>query len=246
VLRLPAIPRRRIERAPAGVGLVEDQAQRVEVGLRRRRPAVELLGCHVGRRAHHLGGAAVLRPHREAEVGDARAAFAIDHHVRGLEIAMDDTAIVRRGEPGAELARHLVGLGPRQSADALQERREVFAVDILHRQEELAAHLADVVDAADVGVRDLARVPHLAAEALEHVGPLGECSAEELERHRLRELEVVGAVDLAHAAAAEEPDHPVASGEHLAGLERGAPEAPRGVEPADRGGRAGPRPGPPG
>ena len=234
VLRLPAVPGRRLERALARVGLVEDQAQRVEIGLRRGGAAVELLGRHVGGRAHDLGRTAFRGPHGEAEVGDAHAPLAVDHHVRGLQVAMDDAAVVRRGEPCAELAGDLVGLGARQPADALQERRQVLAVHVLHGQVELAVHQADVVDAADVGVGDLARVPHLAPEALEHVRAVGERTAQELERHGLRELEVIGAVDVAHAAAAEEPDHAVAAGQHLAGLERGAAEAARGIEPADR------------
>ncbi len=38
---------------------------------------------------------------------------------------------------------------------------------------------------------------------------------EELQGHALAELEIVGAVDLAHRAAAEHADHPVTAGEHL-------------------------------
>ncbi len=45
----------------------------------------------------------------------------------------------------------------------------------------------------------------------------GSCSTvarQELQRDRLAELQVVGAIDLAHAAAAEQADHAVAAGEH--------------------------------
>ena len=58
----------------------------------------------------------------------------------------------------------------------------------------------------------------------------GEPRGQELQRDRLAELEVVGAVDLAHAAAAEQADDPVALREHRAGQEvprcrsRGRPE----------------------
>ena len=41
-------------------------------------------------------------------------------------------------------------------------------------------------------------------------------SRQELERHRLAELQVVGAVDLAHAAAAEQPADAIASRQHRA------------------------------
>ncbi|MDA2936778.1 hypothetical protein MYX75_00740 [Acidobacteria bacterium AH-259-A15] len=54
---------------------------------------------------------------------------------------------------------------------------------------------------------------------------------QELQRHGLAELEVVGAVDLAHPAAAEEPDHPVAPGQHGArGVKRASRDGWEGVE----------------
>ena len=50
----------------------------------------------------------------------------------------------------------------------------------------------------------------------------GSCSTaarQELQRHRLTELQIVGAIDLTHAAAAEEADHPVPARQHGAGQE---------------------------
>ena len=67
--------------------------------------------------------------------------------------------VVGRGQTGAELPRDLHRLVLRQAADAAQQRRQVLAVDVLHREEVLAVDLADVVDAADVGVGDLAARP---------------------------------------------------------------------------------------
>ena len=58
----------------------------------------------------------------------------------------------------------------RQPADAAQQRRQILAVDVLHREEELAVELADVVDAADVRVRDLPRRPHFVVELREPHG----------------------------------------------------------------------------
>ena len=65
---------------------------------------------------------------------------------------MQDPLLVRRGQPRAELPGHLHGLVLRQAADPAQQRREILAVDVLHRQEVLAVHLVHVVDPADVGV----------------------------------------------------------------------------------------------
>ncbi len=79
-----------------------------------------------------------------------------------------------------------------------------------------AAGLADVVDAADVGVRHLSGVPHFRMEALEESGVLLQLPGEELERHRLAELQVVRAIDLAHAAPPEQTRDAVAVGQDLA------------------------------
>src|SRR3990172_7317101 len=70
---------------------------------------------------------------------------------------------------------------------------------------------------AEAGIRPLPRDPHLAEEALEALTALFELLGQELERHRVLELEVVGAVDLDHAAPAEEAEDAVALGHHGAG-----------------------------
>ena len=149
-----------------GEELVEHEAERVDVAPDRRALARELLGRHVGRRARDLRAAARRRRRdREAEVGDPHAAAAVEHDVGGLQVAVQDAPVVRRGEPGAELPRDLERLVRRQPADAPQQRGEVLAVHVLHREEVLAVDLADVVDAADVGVRDLPRDADLGVEA---------------------------------------------------------------------------------
>ena len=47
--------------------------------------------------------------------------------------------------------------------------REILAIHVLHRKERGAVHFADVVNAADVGMRDLARDAHFVVEASERV-----------------------------------------------------------------------------
>ena len=68
----------------------------------------------------------------------------------------------------------------------------------------MSLDLADVVDAADVRMRDLARDPDLGVESGEPIGLVRHRVGQELERDGLAELEVVRAVDLAHAAAPEQ------------------------------------------
>ena len=123
----------------------------------------------------------------QAEVGDADAAVRVEHHVGRLEIAVQHAAVVRRGKAGADLPRDLGGPLFREAPDALQQPGQIFPVDELHRQEHAAVVLADVVDAADVGVRHLARDPHFVVELGEPLRVLGDGRRQELQRDVLPE-----------------------------------------------------------
>src|SRR5438552_15318802 len=76
--------------------------------------------------------------------------------------------------------------------------------------------LADVEDAADIRVRDLARDADLGEKSLAPHGIGGERARQEFQRDRSAELEVVGAVHLAHPAATEQPDDAISPGDHTA------------------------------
>ena len=123
---------------------------------------------------------------------------------------MDHAALVRGGDAGAELARDVDRLVRRQAPDAAQQRRQVLAVDVFHGEKAAAVGVAQVVEAADVLVRHLAREAQLGVELGEARGVGGDAGGQELEGDRLLEREVFGAVDLAHAAAAEQRHQPVA------------------------------------
>ena len=134
------------------------------------------------------------------------SAAAVEHDVGRLEVAVQHALVVRGRQAGAQLPRDLDRLVRRQPADAAEQGGEVLAVDVLHRQEVLAVGLADVVDAADVGVRDLPRdAAPRRGNAAQRARVGAQRLGQELQRHRLAEREVVGAVDLAHAAPPERP-----------------------------------------
>ena len=99
----------------------------------------------------------------------------------------------------------------------VHERGEILALHELHREEQAVALLADVEDAANGRVRDPPRQPYFVAQ--QDLGR-GRRRSDEFERDRHAEHQVVGAPDIAHAAAAETRDHPIAAGEHLAGRKR--------------------------
>ena len=100
-----------------------------------------------------------------------------------------------------------------------RSRWTVFAVDVLHGDEGHAFGLADVVDAADVGVGNLARDADLAVEAFEQAEIVGGLFGQEFEGDRLAEGEVGGAVNFTHAAAAQQSDDAVTAGNQGTGNE---------------------------
>src|SRR6267142_7016442 len=83
----------------------------------------------------------------------------------------------------------------------------------------------EVEDAADVAVRDLAGQVDLAAEPREQEVVVRQLGAERLEGDPRAQLEVLHLVDLAGAAAGDEPDHAVPSRYQLVGLEGALPLA---------------------
>ena len=209
-----------VERFLAGEQLVEHQPQRVDIALGGDFRALQLLRRHVGRGAvAHLGAGKLVGDGGQSEIHDDHFAALVHHDVLRLQVAMDHAAVVRRGEPGAQLARRFEGLVGGQAADAQQQVGQVFAVHVFHGDERHAFDFADVVDAADVGVGDLAGHAHFAVEPFQQTRVGRGFDGQEFERHRLAQHQVGGAIDLAHAAAAEQSDDAVAAAQQSAGDE---------------------------
>ena len=145
--------------------------------------------------------------------------MAVDHDVGGFEIAVQHALFVRRRQAGAEMAREFQRLGSWQPPDSMEQRREIFAVDELHRDEMSAVDFIDVEHAADIGVRHLTRRSDLGEETVERRRVSLDFARQELQRDRRPNLEVVGAVDLSHAAATEQADHSVSPTNDFAGRE---------------------------
>ncbi len=182
----------------------------------------------------------LARDRGHAEIGDARTAAAVDHHVVRLQIAMQHARVVRGGHARAQLPRDLERLVRRQPPDATQQRRQILSIDELHREELESVDVADVMDAADVRMRDLPRDARFGMKPRQRARRHGKRLRQELQRHRLIELQVVGLVDFAHPADAEQADDAVAVRENSAGDETSAGPAVRNVRRAE-GGRRGPR-----
>ena len=83
---------------------------------------------------------------------------------------MEHAGRVGGGEAGADLLCNLERLVLRQVTDTTQQRPEVFAVDVLHRDEWVAIDGPEIVDAADVRVRDATHDTDLAAQLAHALG----------------------------------------------------------------------------
>ena len=127
----------------------------------------------------------------------------VQKDVRGLDVAVDEPALVceveRLRDLGAENER---ALGIERTGP--QERLHVAALDVAHRDEQMPALLADVVDRDDVRVLERGGVLRLAQEALAEGVVLGQLGREQLQRNVPLQARVVRTVDDAHAAAADE------------------------------------------
>ena len=194
--------------------LVEHAAERVDVGSRVHREALDLLGGRVVDGAEEEAGSGKALRGRvldHAEVGQVDPlGWLCDQDVGGLDVAMNQVAIVR----GVEAVRGLLEDEQRpphpQRAFATDQGLEIAALDVAHRDEELSVGLAGVEDRHDVGVVDLGRAARLVDEALAKLRIGGQSRREELQCHLASELHVLRQVDDAHPAAADQRLDPVA------------------------------------
>ena len=99
----------------------------------------------------------------------------------------------------------------------VSRRGEVFAVHVLHGDERHALDFADIVHAADVGMRHQARHAHFAVEAFQQALVARGLLGQEFQGDGLAEREIGGAIDFAHAAAAQQRDDAIASAKQGAG-----------------------------
>ena len=194
------------ERMPPRQSFKAGDAQRVDIGLGSRGLVLHLFGRHVEQRASGSAGRGAAGERRHAEVDDLDRIVLQNEKIAGLEIAMDQSVLVRGVQPAAGLrddfdrAIHAEPLGR-----VFDQRIERGPFE--QRHDEVRAALAFLFELAHVvnvdDVRMVERRQHRAfpAEQLER-GWVGRIE-NGLQRHVPAQLTVKGAVDDAHPAPAQ-------------------------------------------
>ncbi len=127
-----------LERDMARDHFVEHDAEGVEIDPGVDLLEVDLLGRHVFRRSQHQAGsgqAVAFGEPGQPEIHDLGLALPVDHHVLGLEVAMDDAEAMGFGQAFGDLPADVDGLGSRQVVGPADEGLEVFALDEFHGQD---------------------------------------------------------------------------------------------------------------
>ena len=137
----------------------------------------------------------------QAEVEHLDAAFARDHDVGGLQVAMNDALIMGGGERVAECAGDIDDLLDREPAVG-DHAVEWQTFDQLHGQEVNAVAFFDRIDGDDVRMVELCERLCLAPKAAETLGILRHFGGQYFKSHVAAKLGVGGAIHLAHAASA--------------------------------------------
>jgi hypothetical protein len=129
----------------------------------------------------------------EAEIEQLHAAFGRDLHVGGLQVAMDDAALVSVLEGLSDLAGVVECMGRRRGT------RQGVAFHEFHDQRALF----DAVDGGDSGMVEAGENLGFAGEARETVGVIGEEIGEDFDGDFAVQAGIDCAVDRAHATLAE-------------------------------------------
>ena len=200
-------------RQPAGEQLVEQNAERVDVGCRGHGVATDLLGAGVlGGHQLQSGGSwreGLARELRVQQLGDPEVqqlgcAVGGHQHVGGLDVTVDDQVLVCVLHGGADLSKELQARGGVEPV-CVAVLHDRLPFDELHREVRPSVRRAAAVEqSGDIRMleagEDLPLVPEAADDA---VGV--HAALEHLDRHALLERIIVAnaKIDGSHAAMAE-------------------------------------------
>jgi hypothetical protein len=197
------------ERHVANQAFVQETRERIDVGATVDLIAADLLRGDVIDRSHdvpRIRNAPIRGARAESEVGEVAVLLPRttgEEDVGGLHVPMHQPAFVR----GVERARHLLDelecSRRYERAFGMQQRLQVGALDVAHRDVEQAVDLARLVDGDDVRVIEGGGELRLAQEAQAKALVLREAGRQELQRNLPLQPRIVGQIDDAHAPMAE-------------------------------------------
>ena len=177
----------------------------------------DVFRCHVGDRSNGGAGACQRRligELRDAEIEQLDARCVGDRlrgqeDVRRLDVAMNDTRLMSRGNGACQLNQDLNGFAGRHGATR-DPLRQCLAVVVRHHEEDAAVGgLVDFVNRADVRVIEGGCGLRLGDQPLLGFNLIPGRRGEHLDRDDASQSRVFGFIDLAHAAAAERPEDAV-------------------------------------
>ena len=204
------------ERRAARQHLVEDAAERVDVGAMVHGLAASLFGRRGGgsEDGGATGDARPGDPVRDPQVHQLRPTVGLDHHVGRLHIAVDDPRAVCDtqgvGDPGRDRGR----AGGRGSTLRPERVGERLARDTLHHEVVDPLLGSRVVHGDEPGMREPRGRQRLTPEPFDERPVAGQPISEDLDRDRSVQDPIGREVDLGHAAAPEELADRIAVGQH--------------------------------
>ena len=197
--------------------LVKNDPEREQIAPTVYGTAPELLRRHVTRRSYDViatrhaferRGFSVRRfvadLFRESEVRDLDMAIPPDHHVRRLQIPVDDFLFVRL----LERFRHLYGNAQPFSKRwpfSLQPTRERLTIDVFHRYEGpcVSVRLSDLINLADIRMIESRRGLGFPTQASQGGSVVLQPAGQKLQRDRPMKLRVLRLPDHTHPAFAD-------------------------------------------
>ena len=139
----------------------------------------------------------------EAHIDDLRPPARRDDDIRRFNVAVNDTSFGGVPQPGGDLQHVPHAIGSRHGAEFVDHLPQVFAFDILERDEMQVAIFATKVNPRDIVVIELRRRTSFLFEARHRFRIAGRFRWQNLQRNDAAEFEVAGFEHGGHTARAD-------------------------------------------